>query len=133
MPGDFAYLKSVLDSSSQLVQWALAIGAGSVVIIISTSYVRPAKLIHRISYLLFLPGWATLAYSIYCGDRLAREYLASTMVPSESLMSIASEINDLYMNQWLHLQISLYIFGSWLILYLLQWVFSKSLTDGGKQ
>jgi hypothetical protein len=34
MSGDITHLKNVLDSSSQLAQWASAIGAGSVVIII---------------------------------------------------------------------------------------------------
>ena len=80
-------LKLVMDSSSQLSGWALAIVGGSVAVIVSTSYRRPDALRWRLLYLLFLPGWICIAYSLYLGNKLVGKYLASIMVRQEQIAS----------------------------------------------
>lgn len=121
-------LKQVLDSSSLLITWALAIGAASVATIVSTSYIRPASFLHRLPYLIFIPGWFSLGYSLYLGDKLARSYIALLMVKSEIAKTIPPQINDLYSDQRWYLFQSVLFFGIWLVIFLLTWVFSNQIS-----
>jgi hypothetical protein len=50
-------LKAILDNSGTLVNWALAVAAGSVAAIVSTSYERPRTRLGRMIYLLFPLAW----------------------------------------------------------------------------
>lgn len=121
-------LKDVLESSTVLTGWAVAIGAGTVAIIIGTSHNRPESLHLRLTYLLFLPGWTSIAYSIYLGNKLVGSYLASRFTPN-SVLDIADNINNLYASQRLSLLIALAFFGTWLICYTLAWIFTKQLKE----
>ena len=123
-----AALETVVTSSRQLTTWALSIGAGSVLAIISTSYIRPKSLKLRLPYLLFMPGWCLLGYSIFLGERLTRSYIAS-ILNSKDADLISSYINDLFATQRETLLESLVFFLLWLVAYLLMWIFSKSI-DG---
>ncbi len=125
-------LKEIAESSSHLSAWALAVAGGTVGAIVSTSYRRPITLPSRLPYLLFVPGWMCLAASLYMGNRLAGEYLASLLVKPESSAVIASQINDTYANQWSWLLWSLAFFGCWLLVFLLFWVFGKETAKGGE-
>ena len=124
-------LKQVMDSSAELSAWALAIGGGTVAVIVSTSYRRPTLLLLRLPYLLFVPGWICIAYSLYLGNKVVRKYLASIMVRQEQVASIASQVNDLYAYQRSHLLYSLIFFGVWLLIYLISWIFVESIQPGG--
>jgi hypothetical protein len=59
-----------------LSQWSLLIVAGSLVIIVSTSYYRPSHPRVRAAYFLFIPAWLCLAISINEGIRVQRSYVA---------------------------------------------------------
>lgn len=115
-------LKQVLDSSSQLSAWALAVLGGSVAAIVSASHHRPATLAARMPYFLFLPGWLFLGYSLYLGDQITGKYLASTMVRATDVAKIASQINDIYSDQRAYFLYSLASFAGWLIAYLFAWI-----------
>lgn len=126
-------LKHVMDSSSQLSAWALTIGGGSVAVIVSTSYRRPESLYLRLPYLLFLPGWGCIGYSLYLGNQLVGKYLASIMVRQEQMVVIASQVNDIYADQRRFLFLSLFFFGFWLIFFLVTWVYTDLFHSGGKK
>lgn len=124
-------LKDVVDNSSQLSAWALAVGAGSVAVIVSTSYHRPKKLGYRLPYLLFIPGWVCVGYSLSLGKEISSKYLASIMVDQDKIAIIASDINDIYAEQQSYLFISLIIFFVWLLAFTLARVFSNEFINEG--
>lgn len=126
-------LKQVMDCSSQLSAWALAIGGGTVAVIVSTSYRRPESLIWRLPYLLFLPGWICIGYSLYLGNKLVGKYLASIMVRPEHLQIIPPQINDIYADQRSYLLSSLVFFCLWLLVYMLSWIFAEPFNTRGKK
>lgn len=118
-------LKQVVDSSSQLTTLAVAMLAGTIAAIIGTSYIRPSRLKHRIVYLLFIPGWICLALSFLAADELLRGYLAFLMT-SDQHPKILSDINDAFDHQRSLLFWAVEFFISWLLCYLLLWVFSAN-------
>jgi hypothetical protein len=127
-------LRQVMASSSQLSAWALAIIGGSVAVIVGTSYRRPDALRWRIPYLLFLPGWACIGYSLYLGNKLVGSYLAAIMGRNQELISsIASQVNDMYAGQRIYLLLSLVFFGLWLLIYLLSWIFVEPFLKGDRK
>ena len=126
-------MKQVVESSSQLTTWALLVGGGSVAAIVSTSYRRPLLLKFRMPYLLFIPGWCALGYSLYSGDLIMRMHLAMHMVSTTVASKIPQDINNAYRDQQIFLFVALGFFATWLLLYLLNWVFSNSLSDGEKK
>lgn len=126
-------LDYVLTSSSELTTWALAVGAGTVAAVLGTSYHRPTLLIHRLPYLLFVPGWACLAISLYKGNDLSGRYLASKMVSPEAVRTIASAINDLYDAQRVLLLWALVFFTLWLAIYLYFWIFDDAFIAKEKE
>jgi hypothetical protein len=120
-------LDYVLTSSGQLSTWALAVAGGSVAAVVSTSYRRPKDLNWRLAFLLFIPGWSCLAYSLYAGNALVGSFLASKMVRATALPAIAANINKLYDEQRHFLLYALAFFGVWLVAYLLVWTFTDNL------
>jgi hypothetical protein len=118
-------LKVVVDSSATLVTWALSIVAGSVVAIVSTSYLRPSNARVRLIYLLYLPGWVFLSVSIYLGNQVSMRYVAAQFVKEEVVRTIAQQINRDFRSQQVMLMIGLLMFAAWLCLFLLWWVFGK--------
>ena len=126
-------LDYVLASSAQISAWALAVAGGSVAAVLSTSYRRPSHLKWRFPYLLFIPGWSCIAYSLYSGNNLIGRFLASKMVQVEKLRDISSKINDLYDDQRNFLLYSLAFFGLWLVIYLVVWTFTEEFQTGDKK
>ncbi len=123
-------LKQVMDSSTQLSGWALVIGGGTVAVIVSTSYRRPDTLRWRLPYLLFIPGWGCIGYSLQLGNNLVGKYLASIMVREDQVAVIASQVNDIFESQHAYLLYSLGFFGLWLLTYMLFWIFSETFQTG---
>lgn len=123
-------LEQVNNSSAQLTAWALAIAGGTALAIVSTSYRRPTQVFWRLPYLLFIPGWAALAVSLYWGNVLVGHFLASLMVAPELLREIAEKINIAYACQREYLLYSLIFFGAWLLFYLLTWIFNDAAYKG---
>jgi hypothetical protein len=123
-------LDYVLASSGQLTAWALAVSGGTVAAIVSTSYRRPRHLKWRLPFLLFVPGWLCIAYSLYVGNILSGKFLASKMVQPDKLREISSKINDLYDDQRNFLLYSLGFFGLWLMIYLVTWTLTDEFEKG---
>jgi hypothetical protein len=123
-------LEQVSNSSTQLVTWALAIIAGTIATIVSTSYMRPMSKVMRIFYLLYIPGWFFLGYSIYYGDKISRRYIASKLVPEQNVVDIAKCINQDFGCQQLTLKVGLSIFAVWLVAFLIWWVFCNWSVSG---
>jgi hypothetical protein len=80
--------------------------------------------------LLFLPGWLSLARSIYLGARAQGAYLAYLLVPVTTLQLATQKLNEDIGNEVFWMLWGLAIFFIWLLLYLLWWVFSTSDTEG---
>ena len=99
-------LEQINNGSAGLVTWALAIVAGSVATIVSTSYLRPMNRAMRCIYLLFIPGWLFLGLSIYYGERISRRLMAAKLVPKENLQEIAKLVNLDFGNQRLMCYVS---------------------------
>lgn len=119
-------LKTIAEGSRTLIGWGLAIIAASVAAIVSTSYIRPHNKKIRLIYLLFIPGWLLISLSIYYGDKVSRRYIAATLVTkNEILRAIGNNINSEFSSQLAFLQLSLFFFSIWLLLFLLWWVFGS--------
>ena len=127
-------LEQVNSGSAGLVTWALAVVAGSVATIVSTSYLRPMNRAMRSIYLLFIPGWFFLGLSVYYGERISRRLMAAKLVPRESLSEIARFVNQEFGKQRLMLEIGLLFFALWLVIFLIWWVFGDwSVSNHGKE
>lgn len=122
-------LKEVLESSIQLSGWAVGIGGATVAVIIGTSHNRPDRLLFRLPYLLFLPGWFCIGLSIYLGNKIVGAHLA-TRFNSSLINQISEQINGFYGYQRTFLLWSLVFFGVWLVFYTLMWIFLKQLHEG---
>ena len=115
-------LEQVNINSVQLVTWSLAIIAGSVATIVSTSYLRPISKAFRHIYWIFIPGWISLGSSIYYGDKISRRFIASKLVQEQDLMKIATSMNQDYACQRLMLGFGLLLFALWLVAFLCWWI-----------
>lgn len=115
-------IKAAADGSATMVTWALTAIIATIAAIVSTSYWRPTKLVSRLSYWLYLPGWTFLGLSIHFGDSIARRNIAAHFSKPELLPNVAAALNHDYISQQRFLGIGLTIFGAWLVLYLIRWI-----------
>lgn len=118
-------LAQVVEHSRELSELAMIVFGASVLTILSASYRRPFQLRTRMPYLLFVPGWVCIAYSLIHGNELSGSYLASLMVGPEHLRKIGRSMNDAYGDQRDFLLYGLAFFAIWLSLYIFSWVFQK--------
>lgn len=127
--GDLATgLKAVVENSSTMITWTLAVGAGSVALIMGTSYLRPRQLWARLVYLLFPVGWGFFAVSIYHGNAIARDGVAAQLAHSEKILpQIGADMNTEYISQQNTMEWGMGIFALWLLLYLIWWIVVKDL------
>jgi len=125
---DPKFFEAAQGLAQSLSQWDLLIVGGSLVIIVSTSYYRPASLRMRAAYLLFLPAWCCLAYSIYQGIVVQRSYVAyliatrSTAKTQDTIMAIAKRMETATSGQIDGLQYALVCLGTWLLAYMAWWI-----------
>ncbi len=126
-----AGLQLLANNSNEYTSWALLIIGGSILAIVSTSYIRPVNEKIRLIYLLFLPGWASLIYSIYNGDLIIRNYISLTLLNRNAdgfvnnLAGISYDINLFLESQLDSFRFGLGFFSLWLLLFLMWWVFGK--------
>lgn len=123
-----AAIKAAASGSASMVTTALAIVAGSIATIVSTSNMQPRGPM-RWFYLLFIPGWLLIAASMYEGDVIARRAIAAHFVDPKkpnalaNLHEIADRISPDYSCQRIYLALGLAVFAVWLISFLIWWVF----------
>lgn len=116
--------KIIAEGSQTLTGWSLMIIAGSIAVIVGTSYLRPNKGVWRLPYLLFIPSWFFISLSIYNGDKISRSYMAAVLINNEAkLMEIGQAINAYYIAQLSNFRIGLIGFAIWLFIFLLWWIF----------
>jgi hypothetical protein len=107
------------------------------VVIVSTTYYRPGTRRMRIAYLLFLPAWAFLAFSIYQGIQVQGAYVAYLVAARHNnkvrIEEIAGKINDDTGRQIIYLKFALLCLALWLVIYIFWWVFSDKAqqVEGG--
>lgn len=119
-------IKIISDSSGMMITWALSILGGSILSVLSTSYVKPPDLKHRLIYLLFLPGWFFVGCSIYYGTLISRSFIALTIVKKQEIREdILDNINSYFNAQLFSINIGLAIFILWLVIFILMWIFTK--------
>ena len=113
--------EAVVSMAQGLSQWALLILAGSLVTLVGTSYYRPQKLGWRLLYLLFIPGWGWLGYSLFKGSQVQQDYLAFLVRGANTTLG-----DDAY-HQIFGLKWAVAFFALWLFFYLIWWVFTKEI------
>lgn len=124
--------KVIADNSQTLIGWCLAIFGATILALISTSYARPPSKRIRLIYLLFIPGWVFIGFSVYCGNLLARYYMvavqksaASELELLQSLYRSGWYLDFAYDKQLVFLQLGLMAFAIWILAFLVWWVFSN--------
>ena len=126
-------LKEMAEESRTLTGWALAIIAASIAAIASTSYFRPLSRKVRAIYLIFIPGWVLIAMSVYDGDRISRRYAAAAFAQKhEPLAKIGDYMNSEFASQLTYLHVGLIFFATWLLFFILWWVFGDSTPSTSK-
>ena len=130
---DSRFFEAAQALAQGLSQWDLLIIAGSMVIIVSTSYYRPRTRKMRLAYFLFLPSWVLLALSIYRGIEVQGSYVAYLVAARHNnqklIESIASRINADTISQIQFLKMALLCLGFWLVIYIFWWVLSEKLHE----
>lgn len=118
--------KKIAEQSNTLITWAFSIIGASILAIVSTSYLKPSSRKMKLIYLLFVPGWGLLAKSTYYGNLISRNLIASLLTKdTKTILDINREINDSFSNQLTCFFTSLIFFGTWLVLYVLWWIFDS--------
>lgn len=119
--------KLIAEESNRLVSWSLTIIGGTVLMIISTSYVDPKGGI-LYSYFLFVFGWFFHGASIYFGEMLTRIYIAGAIATEEDverIRKIGLEVHQKFSRQITYFQIGTSIFALWLVTFLIWFILFK--------
>lgn len=117
--------KTAAEYSSTLTGWALLVLGGSVVALLQRSYLRPDSKFIRSTYLLFILGWGFLARSIFFGTKVQQVRLAFLFQKSPDFIALRSTLNRDLVTQVHSLEWGLLVFGFWLAVYLVWWVFTR--------
>ena len=115
--------------ADKLTGWALLLIAGSVGLVLGTSYHHPRRRMFRYTYFLFVPAWGFLATSAYYGARAQQAALGYAWSSTRSIPIGISTVRDTMAGDIWHQQTLLH-YGLatmvlWLLLYLLWWVLSS--------
>jgi len=122
--------EAAVSLENTLTTWAFAIFGGSILLILGTSYYRPRKLWQRGIYLIFLPGWAFLAASVYKGTRVQEAYLASLFAAKGDFgRSLNSDLG----HQIDYMVRGLFCFGIWLLMYFIWWMLNHDIDSEVKK
>ena len=117
-------VKSFTENSTDLNKQALSVLGGSILLILSTNYIKPPVRKARLIYLLFIPAWTFLTFTLYFNNIIMRQNAAYFFsMNKEDKLGICSDINDVYANQLLAFQSSIVILAMWLTAYLIWWIF----------
>ena len=115
---------SIEAGSVKLATWSLSVFGGSVLIILGDSYLRPSNAHHRLTYLLFLIGWASIGWSMYHGFKITRHTMVLDLhsTNENTLTAILQKCNASFASQLKWFQRGLLVFAVWLIFYLIWWI-----------
>jgi hypothetical protein len=114
--------EKISDYSQKMNDMILLIIAGSIAVLVGTSYVHPKGNL-RWPYILFPAGWCFLGLSMYHGLQVRASYLAYLISPrANSRLDWVSAINHEIALQVDLFQIGLTAFAIWLVLYVFWWI-----------
>jgi hypothetical protein len=118
-------IKSIADGSNKVSTWSLSIIGGTVLVIIGNSHYQPKEIGFKLTYFLFIIGWIFIAMSMYHGLNISGRVMAAELFSKkeDELKPIFSKANDDFANQLKYFKYSLIVFGIWLVIYLLWWMF----------
>jgi hypothetical protein len=119
---DLTGIQAIVAGSNTINTWSLSIIGGTILAILSTSYVKPMQRWGRLIYLLFIPGWVFLLLSIQNNSKITGRGIMATLMP-EKIPSIVEKMNDEFANQIYDFKVAIILFSIWLILYLIWWIF----------
>ena len=124
----FNTIESIDSGSNTMISWSLSIVGGSLLTILSESYIQPSYTPFRLAYLLFGVGWTFIGISIYFGRNITQSKMAAALYDQndDNLKEILKRINKYYLKQLRFFNFSLAAFGIWLILYLIWWILAES-------
>lgn len=119
--------ESIIQHSGSIINWCLSIIGGSILVVIGSDYVRPISKKIRLIYLLFIPGWFCLGYSIKMGVNVANQkIIADLMRQNETeLFEIVANMGTEYTHQLYYFNLGLLFFGIWILAFLLFWIYGK--------
>jgi hypothetical protein len=109
--------------AQSLTQWGFLIIAGSVLTLVGTSYYRPGHTVIRWSYLLFLVAWFSMGWSIFEGIRVQMANVARLFQSNPDLLEFRRVMTHDANGQITYMEISLCLFGMWLLFFSLWWIF----------
>ena len=92
MPSILDGIKATAQEATTLSGWAQASLGGSILLIVSTSNIRPISKRIRLIYLLFIPGWCLFVISMYFGDSINRNLISSSAAGQSSKLLMANAI-----------------------------------------
>jgi len=122
---DLKAFDAAVGLAQSLTQWGFLTIAGSVVIVVGTSYYRPNHAIVRRSYLLFLLGWLAMGISIFRGIQVQMANVARLFESNPDLLTVRSTMTHDANSQIWYMELSLWVFGIWLLCFSLWWIFHK--------
>ena len=125
----FQCIRSIREGSDRITTWCLSIAGGTLLTILSNEFLQMDSQKFKYIYLLFIPGWLFMAFSLYNGRMIVGRSIASDLhrEDRQTLRLIFEQCNRNYSGQLLHFNISLVIFGIWLVLYLVWWILGEKI------
>jgi hypothetical protein len=128
MAGIYAgQIEAAYTLSKSLFTTCLTIMGGSILLIVSDSYIKPKLKKGKLFYLLFMPAWIAFLTSLYYGNNTERwQQSASVNATSETYMGeILRQISSCYNIQFNTFLAGCIILGIWLMCYLCWWIFKE--------
>jgi hypothetical protein len=127
----FNCIKSIEEGSNKISTWSLSTVGGSLLAILSNEYLHPPTAKLKMIYLLFILGWLFIGISFYNGKNITSRTIASELNKNnkELLTTIFTDCNTYYSRQLRFFNFALLVFGIWLLLFLLWWVFGDSIIN----
>jgi hypothetical protein len=118
---DHKGLESIVAFSQFLGQWAIIGIGGSIAAVLSTSYLKPSRKWRRF-YLLFLPAWVFLFWSLVMASLVQRNMLAAlNLKVDEGSVKIA--MNGHLLSQIWTMEFGFGLLCLWLVSFLFWWMF----------
>ena|SRR5689334_2044494 len=117
-------LKALVDISTGLNGWALLILAGTLAVMLSTSYRKP-PFPYRLIFLVVLPPLWYLVRVLERGNHVQSTYVAMLLRPrvDQIARDHLAEANTALADQVRFFEIAVVLIAVWLALYLMWWIF----------
>ena len=125
----FTCIKSIETGANKIASWSLSVLGGSILALLSSSYLHPDNSKIKLFYFLFAVGWICLALSLYYSKEILGSSIAADLYKGkrEKLLPIFSRCNKCYKHQLNFFNLALLFFGFWLVIYLGWWIFGNEL------